>query len=691
MDVVQGGVNTSLPLLSIIITPLLAYSEDAPSPAPATLDEVVVTGKSENLLGIAPSASKGQANNEELSQRPVLRRGELLEAVPGLITTQHAGGGKATQYFLRGYNLDHGTDFGVSLDGAPINFRTHAHGQGYTDINFLIPEFIEGLDYFKGPYFAELGDLSSTGGANYRLYHELPKGFATLSYGENNYYRGVFGDSFRVGTGILTLGGEYSHEDGPWDRGDNFNRINGLIRYHTGDEKNYLDLTLLGYHGKWKSSDQVARRAVEDGLISRFGNLDDTTGGETGRYSAALNFQKIDAGTTTKVDAWLGHYDLDLFSNFTYFLEDPKHGDQFEQEDDRWFAGANVTREWKYDLKGMPAKTTVGFQTRHDWIDGIGLYKTEDRKRLTTVRVDDVYEGSYGLFADQEVNVTDWFRAGAGVRGDVFDFDVSSNDSRNSGEKWDGIVSPKARLVFGPWADTEFYLNGGFGLHSNDARGTVISRDPATGDRADNVDPVVRTKGAEFGIRSQIVPKLTSTISLWMLDSDSEFVYVGDAGATEAGPASRRYGIEFANYWRPADWFTLDGELALSHARFTGVPSDEDRVPGSIDTMFSGGFTVGKTEGIFAALRVRYFGPRPLEESGEVKSGDSLQLNARIGYRKKNWEVSVDCLNLLDRNDSDIEYYYESRLAGETSEGASDVHLHPTEPRQFRVNVTYHW
>lgn len=677
-----------LRLFTTCLFPLTAFAHELP--AQEVTETIVVTGKAKNLLGTATSASIGQANNAELSQRPVLRRGELLEAVPGVIITQHAGGGKSNQFFLRGYNLDHGTDFNVSLDGLSINNRSHTHGQGYTDLNFLVPEFIEGLDYSKGPYFTALGDLSSTGGANYRLFHELPQGIASFSYGKDNYYRAVVGDSFKVGPGILTLGGEYSHEDGPWDKGDNFRRFNGLARYHLGDDQNFLDITAMAYHGKWNSSDQLAERAIRRGIVSKFGSLDDTTGGDSGRYSLAVNWQEKAADTTTRVDAIVGHYDLDLFSNFTYFLEDPVRGDQFEQQENRWFTALNASREWRYDLATLPAKTTLGFQTRHDFIAGTGLYKTEARRRFRTIREDDVYEGSYGLYVDQEVHVTDWFRAGAGVRGDLFNFDVSSDDARNSGDKWAGMVSPKARLVFGPWADTEFYLNGGLGLHSNDARGTVISIDPATGQPADEVDALVRTRGAEFGIRSNLILKNTATVAFWVLESDSEFVYVGDAGATEAGPASRRYGVELSDYYRPTSWLTLDVEAAFSHARFTGVPDGEDEIPGAIDTMFTAGLTIGEKEGWYATLRARYFGPRPLEESGSIESKSSLQFNARIGYRKKNWEVALDCLNLFDRDDNDIEYYYESRLASETV-AVNDIHLHPAEPRQLRLTATYHW
>jgi hypothetical protein len=665
-----------------------------PEPAPdsaVALEPLVVTGKAEDLLGIARSATKGQANNEELSQRPFLRRGELLEVVPGVIVTQHAGGGKANQYFLRGYNLDHGTDFGISLDGMPVNFRTHAHGQGYSDLNFLVPEFVEGLDYFKGPYFAELGDLSSTGGASYRLFHELPQGIASFTFGENEYYRALLGDSWKVGEGTLTVGGEFSEENGPWQIPDNYQRWNGFVRYHTGDEENYFDITALGYRGTWHSTDQIPLRAIQSGMVDRFGSPQTTDTGETSRYSLQLNWQQKDGNTTTKLDVWGGYYDLDLFSDFTYFLEDPLRGDQFEQFDKRYFTGANLTREWRYDIGKLASTTTAGFQTRMDLIDGIGLYKTQRRERIGTVREDDIFEGSYSLLVDHETQLTPWLRAGAGLRGDLFYFDVASDRSANSGTDWAGIVSPKAQLVFGPWAETEFYLNGGLGFHSNDARGVTISRDPVSGERVDPVDPLVRTKGAEIGMRSNAVPDLTFTAALWVLDSDSEFVYVGDAGRTEAGPGSHRYGMELSAYYRPAKWFTLDGEYAWSHARFVDVPEDESNIPGAVDHMLSAGLTVGQEKGIYSSLRARYFAPRPLEESGRVESKAGFQVNARLGYKWKNWDLAVDCLNLLDREDNDIEYYYESRLPGEAAAGVADIHLHPVEPRQFRVSATYRW
>ena len=354
------------------------------------LDPLVVTGKAEDILGEVASANEGRANNEELSQRPTVRRGELLEVIPGVIVTQHAGGGKANQYFVRGYNLDHGTDFHVGLDGMPANYRTHSHGQGYADINFIVPEFIDHLTYFKGPFKASFGDLSTAGGAEYELFDRLPQGMLSLTYGSDDYARLLYGDSWDIGSGSLSFGLEYTHENGPWLRENDYNRYNLFAKYHQGDEDNYFSITGLAHTGEWNSSDQIPLRAVQSGMLDRFGAIDDTTGGETSRYSLSTRWQRSDDRGTTHLDAWVGAYDLELFSNFTYFLNDPVRGDQFEQNESRIFAGLNLWHRWDYQIGGMESKSTLGFQTRNDFINDIGLHLTEQRQRYRTIRQDDV-------------------------------------------------------------------------------------------------------------------------------------------------------------------------------------------------------------------------------------------------------------------------------------------------------------
>jgi hypothetical protein len=655
-----------------------------------TLETVVVTGKAENLLGEAPSASKGQSSAEELAERPFLRRGELLEVVPGLIVTQHSGGGKANQYFLRGFNLDHGTDFAIFVDAMPVNQRSHGHGQGYADINFLIPELVEQLDYFKGPYFSDLGDFSTAGGARFRLYRELPEGIASVTYGSDNYYRALLADSVAAGPGVATFALEYNYYDGPWALPDELQRWNGFFRYSVGDEADYASITLMGTDVRWDATDQIPSRLVSRGAIDRFGYIDPSNGGTSHRYSLSIDTQKTGDSGVTRASAYAGVYQLDLFSNFTYFLDDPVNGDQFNQFDDRWFAGGVVSHEFQdLDIGGKGADLEIGLQTHHDWIDGVGLHKSRARQRLSTVREDDVYEASIGGYADAEVRWNDWLRTTTGLRADLYHFDVKARSlPENSGSTWDGIVSPKAGVVFGPWAETELYLNGGFGFHSNDARGTTIRRDPVTGESLSPIDPLIRTQGGEFGVRTQIVQNLTSTLSVWYLHSDSELVYVGDAGNIEAGGASERYGVEWSNYWHPTSWFHLDTEFTATDSRFLDTGEE---IENSVPISFSGGIQIGEATGPFAGLRARYFAPRPLNGDGSIESGDAFQLNARVGYRKDNWEVALEVLNLLDSDDNDIEYFYGSRLPGEPVDGIEDIHLHPYEPRQLRLSVTYNW
>ncbi|MFM2221482.1 MAG: hypothetical protein RLZZ553_1230 [Verrucomicrobiota bacterium] len=650
------------------------------------IDGVVVTGKAENLLEQVSTSSEGHADAKEIAERPLMRRSELLEIVPGMITTQHAGGGKATQYFMRGFNLDHGTDFAVSVERMPMNLRSHAHGQGYADLNGLVPEFVKSIDYTKGTYSARQGDLSSAGSADFVLWDRLPRGIATMEVGEYDYYRTLIADSFDVGKGVLTLGGEWNTYDGPWQREENFQRWNGFARYFLGDDENHASVTAMGYDGQWDSSDQIAKRAVQSGLIDRFGNLDDTTGGESHRHSLQFDWKNTNGLEVTHVSAYAVAYGLDLFSNFTYFLDE--QGDQFQQQEERMIYGGEIVREWlDRELLGHEAEFSLGFQTRHDVIDDIGLYQTQRRQRLNAVRVDDVYEASYGVFAENTVRWKPWFRTIAGLRADAFGFDVSSDNPANSGSEWDAIVSPKISAIFGPWKETELYFNLGTGFHSNDARGVNNTVDPLTEDPLEAVDPLVRTIGGEMGIRSQVVEGLTSTLSFWWLDSDSELVYVGDAGTNEAGPASRRFGVEWSNYWRPNDWLSIDGEMALTHARFRDQGS-ADEIPNSIPVMFSGGISLGRQEGYFGSLRVRSFLGRPLEETGEIEGRDVLTVNAQVGYRTQDWEVALQCLNLLDRDDNDIEYYYSSQLSGEVSP-VDDIHYHPAEPRMIRMRVSY--
>jgi hypothetical protein len=686
-----------LPAVVVESAPVPVINDRVPTPvrteSTATVYETIVEpGKNQSLLGIAGSASMGRASAEELMARPYLRRGELLEVVPGMIITQHSGGGKANQYFVRGFNLDHGTDFGIFVDAMPVNNRSHGHGQGYADINFVIPELIETLDYTKGPYFADLGDFSTAGSAKFGFYDILPEGTASISAGEDDYFRFLFMDSVAAGDGMLTSAFEYNYYDGPWVLEDNFEKFNGFVKYYWESGVNRYSITGMAYKGKWDATDQVPSRLVSGGIIDRLGFVDPTAGGDSERYS--LSFDWIHEGdvSTTEVNAYVGSYALDLYSNFTYFLADPVNGDQFNQIDDRVFAGLRITDTRDNDLFGREGDFTVGLQSHHDFIGEVGLHNTAASQRLSTVRSDEVYEMNASTFANQELVLTDWLKINTGVRADLYHFDVTSLSGvpANSGNDTAAMVNPKFGAVFGPWNDTEIFFNWGGGFHSNDARGVTLTVDPATGLPAPAVDPLVRQWGTEIGARTEVLEGVTSSISLWHLESESELLYVGDAGTNEPGPATERYGVEWSVYWNPNDWIQFDSELAVSEARFRNEPVDR-YVENAVPIALSAGVTAGRATGPYGSLRARYFSARPLTADESVMSRDSLVLNARAGYRKEQWDVYVELLNLLNTDANDIEYYYESRLPGEPLAGIADTHYHPMEPLSVRTGVTLHW
>jgi len=649
---------------------------------------VVVQGRATDLVGAAASASQGIVGAAELAARPMLRRGELLEVIPGVVITQHSGDGKANQYFLRGFNLDHGTDFSVSVDGLPVNMRSHAHGQGYADINFIIPEMVRQVDYNKGPFFADVGDFSAAGAAEFRLWDALPRAFATVAVGANNFARFVTGATRRAGATETTGAVEFTHDDGPWLLSGDANRFNGFVRRHWVAGGNDYRLTAMAYRGKWRSTDQIPLRAVEAGTLDRFGNVDPTDGGEAERASVAFDATLKDAGGTTRVNAYALANRLELFSNFTYFLDDPVNGDQFNQRERRVVLGGAVTRAWPGAALGAKSDLVAGVQVRADEIGELGLHRTRRRSRLSTVRDDEVSEMSAGLFARAETRWSETMRTTAGLRADGFRFKVDSDHARNSGTRLAEIFSPKLGVVFGPWSKTEIYANAGEGFHSNDARGATIRVDPTDGvTPVERVNPLVRSRGAELGVRTAAVPGLVSSLTFWALDLDSELVFVGDAGGTEPTARTRRHGLEWANFWKPSAWLALDADLALTHARYRDDPKNA-HVANSIDTVVTAGATVTLREGWSGGVRARYFGPQPLREDGVVRAPSSVTCNARIGWRSEDWEVALEVLNVLDRASYDIAYAYTSRLRGEAAEGVDDLHFHPAEPRAFRVAVT---
>ncbi len=662
-------------------------------PDAPTLADVVVMGNYQNSVGSTDAASEGLVTRKLLQSRPTLRPAEVLEFVPGVIVSQHSGDGKANQYYLRGFNLDHGTDFATHLDSMPVNMPTHAHGQGYTDLNFLIPELLQSIHYRKGLYAAEDGDFSSAGSARLSLVDRLPKGLASVTLGERQFTRGLLAKSVELNAGTLLYALEGAYNNGPWQNPQNYRRVNGTLRYSLAEGATRHSLTAMAYTSQWHSTDQVPQRAIDSGLIGRYGTIDPTDHGKTSRYSLSWQMLKPEDDGEWTASAYFIRSRLALFSNFTYYLDNPVDGDQFEQAESRNVMGGSLSRMWKGSLVGLASNTTVGAQWRRDSLSPVGLYTAKDGVRTGVTQESRVRQNSVGLFAQNETRWLPWLRSVAGLRADRSSVDVTSNIDANSGERTAWINSPKLSLIFGPWAKSEVFLNWGYGFHSNDARGMTARVTAKTGEAIDPAIPLVRTRGREIGFRSEWLPGLQSSVALWQLDIASELVFVGDAGETEASGASRRHGVEFNNHYVAAPWLILDADLALSQARFRHIQGDAPnagrQVPGAVQKVLSAGATVTDLGPWFGQLQVRYFGPRPLIEDNSVRSKGSTLTYARIGYRiNADSRLSLDVFNLLNRKVSDIDYYYTSRLRGEPAEGFTDIHAHPAEPRTLRVTLS---
>ncbi len=664
------------------LAPLSAVAQEDKS-----LKPVVVQTSRTSQLGEAATANTGVVTQEQLDARTVYRPGELLEVVPGLVVTQHSGEGKANQFYLRGFNLDHGTDLRTTLDGMPVNQRSHGHGQGWTDLNFLIPELATLLDYRKGPFYAAEGDFASAGAVGIRYADTLKNGVASISLGQNGYRRTLLADSPPLGHGRLLYALELFQNDGPFLVGDNFKKANGVLRYSEGTAAQGFNVTAMAYNtNRYHATDQIPKRAVDAGQLGRFDAIDQTDGGKVSRYSLSSAWHRVTDTTATQVNAYVIRNHLDLYSNFTYFLDDPVNGDQFNQKDQRVTSGLNASHTWNTRLWGRDGENTLGLQLQNDHIRN-GLYNTVAQRRLATTRQDKIVEGSIGVYFENTTRWTDTFRTVAGLRTDSYRFDVASDNPANSGKTNDSITSPKLNLIFGPFAKTEFFAGVGRGFHSNDARGTTITVDPKTFDPVDRVPGLVRSQGAELGVRSEFIPGLQTALSFYRLDFDSELVFVGDAGNTEAGRPSRRTGFEFSNYYKPNRWLTVDADIAFAKARFKDTDPVGQRIPGSVEGVASVALAVDHLGPYFGALQLRYFGPRPLVEDNAVRSQKTVTLNGRVGYKiNPKLKIELEGFNLLNTRASAIDYVYTSQLRGEASP-VDDVHFHPIESRSFRVTL----
>ncbi|GAB2591529.1 TonB-dependent receptor [Dyella jejuensis] len=677
-----------------------------PAKMAKTLQRVSVIGHYDNAVGTSNAASQGIILGSLLQDLPLLRPGEVLEAIPGMVVTQHSGDGKANQYFLRGYNLDHGTDFATGVDGVPVNMPTNAHGQGYSDLNFVIPELVQQIDYRKGTYFAENGDFSAAGSADIYYRNSLLAPFAQVTVGSYDYRRALIAGSFPVFPNrsdaaatsasagpILLAAVDGLEENGPWRLPEGMRKLNILLRLTDGDATNGWSIDGIAYQAHWNSTDQVPLALIQSGQLCRFCALDPTDGGDSTRDILSGEWHTHDAAGYTKVMAYLEHYQLQLFSDFTFFELRPATGDQFEQEEARNILGTKLAHGWAHNLFDHDSTTEAGLQIRRDYIH-VGLFDTEARVPFQTVNDNLVGETEAGLYIENTTEWNEWFRTLAGMREDIVQMNLTSLSlAQNSGSASASRTSPKLSLIFGPWHDTEFFINAGDGFHSNDARGVIYKIDPTTGGPASPVPPLVGAFGEEAGIRTDAIPDLQSSLALWHLNTASELIYNADSdiGSTTPNGASTRYGVEWNNHLMLNNWLLLDADLAYTHARYTHENENGlsgDYIPNAVPKVASIGLTVHDVDGWSGDIKLRYIGAYPLSQDDALVGPSSLVTNLRVQRQlSPRMSLSLDVLNIFDRKYYDISYEQDYRVSTTAPVVPAGITVHPGEPREFRFTL----
>ena len=653
----------------------------------AEMSNITISGNAQ--MGGAVSASMGTVVAEQIAQRPISRAGEILETVPGLIVTQHSGEGKANQYFLRGFNLDHGTDMATFIDGMPVNNRTHAHGQGYTDINFIIPEMIESLDYSKGPYYGKEGDFANAGAVRMHSKSSMDDTLIKIGFGQFGYQRvllaGGTNDLFSDGDRFIAAL-DTTRYDGPWDVAQEQEKYSAMAKYTFGNAVNGGNISFMGFDNTWTATDQVPQRYIDNGG-DRYDSLDDTTGGDTHRYSISYEGWHDIAGKSLQSNVYAVDYGLDLFSNYTYAI-DPVNGDQIRQYDERKIIGGSLLFDVLPTAKG---EWQLGMDVRHDNIGDVSLSATTKRDVREVLIRHKVEETGLGLFLQNNHNWTDSFRTQIGARIDYLQADVENRLTGEKSDANDSMVSPKFNAIYSATETTHIFFNYGQGYHSNDARGF------SEGSRATNgkADVFARSEGADIGVQSQLTDTLQLAASLWWLTLDSELVFVGDNGETEASDKSERKGVEASIFWQPQSWLIIDSDVALSQARLQPSGQSDQYIPGAIERVFSLGVAVHDFGQWDAGLRLRHFGDFALNEDNSERADAVTMLNAQLGYDfTTSLSGSVEVLNITNEEGNDITYLYDSRLPAVNGNPAEvtdveDVHLHPTEPRMVRASLAY--
>ena len=626
------------------------------------------------------------ADARDIRLRPLTRPGDLVELMPGAFAVQHAGGGKANQYFVRGFDIDHGTDLAIDVAGIPANMVSHAHGQGYTDLNFVVPEFVDQVDVRKGPYEVFDGDLATAGTVKMSLATRVDDARVSATYGSFDTWRALALGGVNRGRVSLVGGAEVYGTNGPFDNPQGFVRYNGYTAL-TAEPMDGLKVGIGGtvYGGSWNASGQVPLRGVESGAITPFGSVDPTEGGQSWRRQLWGTVDYAHGRTAAHARVWYGGYALNLFSNFTFFANDPVHGDQIEQQDRRQFAGYDVSYATSADVGPVRFATSAGAQGRYDHI-GTQLYTAEARERLSTTVDATIDETRNGLWIREEISFDRWVRLVGGVRYDLFQFgvndklDVPGDGDTGSGVAHRGVASPKVNLIITPTPWLDLFGNYGRGFHSNDARGVVQSTDPA--------DPITTADGYEGGVRLHLPRWGQVALSGWGLDLAQETVWVGDEGTTELRGATRRYGLEGSLRVTPLPWMQLDLDLTATKAAYVSNAGNGDAIALAPPLTLSGGIGIEHPIGITASARVRHLAKRPATEDRSLMADGWTILDVNVGYRWRFLQVGLQVNNVVGSAWREVQFANESQLPGESAP-VQDLHYTPGWPRTFLGTLTF--
>ena len=708
--------------------PLAAHAAEADPPATAApakpaaksaqapaVSEVVVTAASRlNLLGIATTASQGSITEEELELRPVYRVGQLLETTPGLMVTVHSGEGKAQQYLLRGFNLDHGTDIANFVDDMPVNRSTNTHGQGYSDSNFMLPEVFNGLDYTKGPYYASVGDFGAVASTHVKMADAIPNqmSLSACSHCVNNSF---IGGTYKIDDQDRILGGFYvGHVDGPFTHPDNFRKIDGVLRYSHGETDDGYDVTAMYYKGQGNLTTDQPLRAIQEGLINRYGTLDPSDGSFSEIFSISVNFAAMGDDWTFVDSAYAIRWRMFLYNDFTHFLDDPVNGDQEKQDETRTTLGGQTAAHFIKAIGSISTDTTVGLQLRYDdaYVD---RRHTDQRQVLNYCEIeqptgpaipepavdgacnaDRVHLLDLGPYIENTIHWTPWLRSIVGLREEYYH---ATDHSFITGGAFSGsqtLFQPKGSLVLGPWEETELYLSAGRGFHSDDVRGVFgtvpIEGEPVAAGRTPFLAPAT---GEEIGLRTNIIPKVALQLSVFQEDFRSELRYDGDAGQDAASAPSRRQGVEFSAEYKPIPWLEFNTDLAFSKARYTGdfaaFGLEQPFIANAPSFIGSFGVIVDNLGPWFGGLQWRALGKYPIDD-GEENPQDKgySEFNADIGYKvNPHLKLQLSVFNLTNTKADSSAYFYTSRLKGEPADGIAGFQVHPLEPLSAVAKVTY--